>query len=171
MKKNTNNKFSNKSSSILDTCCLELVMTCTAVLPYCDISVVSGARGKTEQDNLFIDGKSELTFPNSLHNVGDEAGRDLSDAVDVVIYHPVYGQLWGGDAQLCRIADDFEVSLVRVRYWFYMQYAQLNMLMQVKARTAGIELRWGGDWNSENGILDQSFDDFYHWEVVRRCSQ
>lgn len=169
MKKNLSNKFSTNSTDTLNSCCLELVTIATAVLPFKDVSVTCGARNSHTQYQLYKRGKSELQYPDSKHNIGDEAGRDFSDAVDLVIWHPKYGSLYGKDKQLCQIADDFGVSLIRARYWFYMQYAELNALMQFIAQAKDIELRWGGDWNSVNGILDQSFDDFYHWEVIRHC--
>ena len=33
------------------------------------------------------------------------------------------------------------------------------------ARQMGIPLRWGGDWNSNNDLSDNGFDDFVHFEL------
>lgn len=34
------------------------------------------------------------------------------------------------------------------------------------AAKMGIKLRYGGDWNSDTQVKDNSFDDLVHWEVV-----
>ena len=33
------------------------------------------------------------------------------------------------------------------------------------AQELGIELRWGGDWDSDNDFNDQRFHDLLHWEL------
>lgn len=35
-----------------------------------------------------------------------------------------------------------------------------------KARAMGITLRWGGDWNRNTDLKDQSFHDLPHFEIV-----
>ena len=30
----------------------------------------------------------------------------------------------------------------------------------------GIEIRWGGDWDSDNDFTDNEFNDLGHWELV-----
>lgn len=34
------------------------------------------------------------------------------------------------------------------------------------ATSKGINLRWGGDWNSDTEVTDNSFDDLVHFELV-----
>lgn len=34
------------------------------------------------------------------------------------------------------------------------------------AKTRGISLRWGGDWNSNTQIKDNVFDDLVHFELI-----
>lgn len=34
------------------------------------------------------------------------------------------------------------------------------------AETLGIKVRWGGDWDSDKDLEDQSFMDLAHWELV-----
>jgi hypothetical protein len=34
------------------------------------------------------------------------------------------------------------------------------------ARTDGIIIRWGGDWDRDGDVLDQDFDDLFHFEIV-----
>lgn len=35
------------------------------------------------------------------------------------------------------------------------------------ARTQGIRLRWGGDWDSDGDFRDQKFDDLVHFELLK----
>jgi len=30
----------------------------------------------------------------------------------------------------------------------------------------GVALRWGRDWDMDNDLDDQTFDDYAHWEIV-----
>ncbi len=34
------------------------------------------------------------------------------------------------------------------------------------AKAMGIDLRWGGDWNRDTEVRDNSFDDLVHFEIV-----
>ena len=34
------------------------------------------------------------------------------------------------------------------------------------ARAKGIDIRWGGDWDSDTQLKDNSFDDLVHFELV-----
>jgi len=36
------------------------------------------------------------------------------------------------------------------------------------ARSMGIELRWGGDWNKNFNLKDNNFDDLPHFELKRK---
>jgi peptidoglycan L-alanyl-D-glutamate endopeptidase CwlK len=34
------------------------------------------------------------------------------------------------------------------------------------AKAMGVDLRWGGDWDSDTEVRDNSFDDLVHFEIV-----
>ena len=34
------------------------------------------------------------------------------------------------------------------------------------AKAMGVDLRWGGDWNRDTQVRDNSFDDLVHFEIV-----
>ena len=34
------------------------------------------------------------------------------------------------------------------------------------AKAMGVDLRWGGDWNRDTEVRDNSFDDLVHFEIV-----
>ena len=48
--------------------------------------------------------------------------------------------------------------------------AKFYMLAQhilYTARRIGVEIRWGGDWDRDFALFDQTFDDLMHFELVR----
>ena len=47
------------------------------------------------------------------------------------------------------------------------QLYRLNGTVKMLSDILGIKLRWGGDWNMDNDTKDNSFDDLYHYEVVK----
>lgn len=36
------------------------------------------------------------------------------------------------------------------------------------AKEMGIEVRWGGDWDSDGDFSDQTFNDLVHWELIKK---
>ena len=58
----------------------DLVKLAEAVVEKYDCTVLSGYRGKDEQDDLFHSGQSKLEYPNSKHN------KSPSRAIDLVPY-------------------------------------------------------------------------------------
>lgn len=136
-------KFSNRSTQILSTCRLELVMVFSEVVKTFDCTVISGYRGEAEQNDLVQRGLSKLKFPNSKHNCyklipGGVRAPD-SKAVDVVPY-PIN---WHD----------------RERMTFFAGFV-LGV-----AHQQGIALRWGGDWDGDWQVRDNNFDDLAHFEL------
>jgi len=35
-----------------------------------------------------------------------------------------------------------------------------------EANVIGVKIRWGGDWDSDNDVLDQNFNDVGHYELI-----
>lgn len=161
------NYYGTASQKVRATICPELQDVFDEALQFFDHALFSGARSEEEQNQMLEDGKTELAWPNSKHNVGPEAGRELSYAVDVVLYHEKYGAIWCTPKEAVTIAKDFDTKPHRAMFWMQMQYARFHERVLTIAERKGIKLRWGGDWNGENGILDQDFDDYFHWEIVR----
>jgi peptidoglycan L-alanyl-D-glutamate endopeptidase CwlK len=46
------------------------------------------------------------------------------------------------------------------RWYFFAGYVQRT------ADEMGIDIRWGGDWDSDREFDDQTFNDLPHWELV-----
>jgi peptidoglycan L-alanyl-D-glutamate endopeptidase CwlK len=132
-------KFSRKSQEILFTCEEDLQVVMYDVVKITDITILSGKRGEVAQNDLFRRGLSKKMFPNSKHN--SERNDILSQAVDIAPY-PVN---W----------EDLEKF-----------YYVAGIVMGV-AGMLGIELRWGGDWDQDDDLHDQTFMDLGHFELVR----
>lgn len=131
-------KFSRRSKEILFTCVEDLQVVMNDVVLITDITILSGIRGEEEQNDLHRRGLSKLPFPNSRHNAIPPA---LSDAVDIAPY-PIN---W-------RDTEKF--------------YYVAGIVMGV-AGMLGISLRWGGDWDMDDDLHDQTFMDLGHFEIVR----
>ena len=104
---------------------------------YMDVSLVSGHRGEAEQNSLFTQKKSKLEYPNSKHNAYP------SLAVDFMVYP------WPGR---------------EAKQWASLAYAAACAIQIGKEE--GVHIRWGGDWNQNHDLTDQTFDDLFHLEIV-----
>ncbi len=101
-----------------------------------DCTVVTGQRGRAEQNKAYKNGKSKLKFPQSKHN------KTPSLAMDLAPYIKGKGISW--DASQC--------------YYF------AGYVMRV-ADELGIKIRWGGDWDGDHDVKDQRFNDLVHFEL------
>jgi len=133
-------KYSNKSKRRLATCHNDLQTIFNAVVSGFDNSILCGHRGEKEQSESYISGKSKVQFPYGKHN------SNPSMAVDSAPY-PIN---W----------KDRE----RITY-----YAGYVMGVAESLRHQGLithKLRWGGDWDSDTEVSDNSFDDLVHFELI-----
>ncbi|MHA2350719.1 MAG: M15 family metallopeptidase [Candidatus Thorarchaeota archaeon] len=126
--------FGKKSYKVYETLDPRLQDVVNLAIKIMDFSLLSGYRGKAEQDRYFKMGTSLKQFPESKHN------RHPSIAVDLAPY-PID---WT-DTQR-----------------FYV----LAGVMLACALVCKVKLRWGGDWDSDGDLQDQSFQDLGHFEIV-----
>lgn len=131
-------KFSEKSLEILNTCEEDIQVVMMDVIVITDIKIISGLRGEEEQNWLFRSGLSRKMFPNSRHN-SESGGK--SQAVDIAPF-PVN---WKDEIKFYYVAG----------------------IVKGVAGLLGIELRWGGDWDMDDDLHDQTFMDLGHFELVR----
>ena len=103
-----------------------------------DISIICGHRRQKEQNEAFDSGNSKLRWPEGKHN------KLPSIAVDIQPY-PMPKNSLKVHAGLGYIA---------------------GRIIQMAAED-GIAIRWGGDWDRDGDVTDQSFDDLVHYELVR----
>jgi len=109
-------------------------------IKHIDFTVIEGHRGKAEQNRLFELGKSRVKWPGSSHNYIP------SKAIDIAPYY---------------------IEKPHVRYdktalwrWYYFGGYIISL-----ARSMSIPIRWGGDWDMDTYVLDQTFNDLPHFEL------
>lgn len=133
-------KFSQESFSKLSTCHMELQALLYEVVRSFDCSVLEGYRNEEDQERAFENGKTKLHYPNGKHNANP------SMAVDVAPYPVDWKNL--------------------KRFYFFAGYV-LGIAERMKAEGKMTHsIRWGGDWDSDKDITDQSFNDLVHFELV-----
>lgn len=101
-----------------------------------DISLTTGFRNQADQDRAFAAGNSKVEWPNGKHN------RSPSVAVDFQPY-------------------PYPKSELKLR-------AALGYIagrMMEIGKQEGVTLRWGGDWDGNGDVTDQTFDDLFHMEI------
>ena len=126
-------RFGKRSKERLATCDTRLQEVFNEVIKYVDCSILEGHRDKERQNQLYIEGKTKVKYPNGRHN------SSPSNAVDVTPY-PVD---WA-DRERQTLFAGFVIGI---------------------ARSMGITLRWGGDWDMDFQVMDNRFDDFPHFEI------
>ena len=133
-------KFSLSSFSKLSTCHIDLQVLFYEVIKTFDCTVLEGYRDQASQEKAFMDRKTTLQWPNGKHN------SNPSNAVDVTPC-PVN---W----------EDKD------RFYYFAGFVMgtANRLKDEGKMTHSI--RWGGDWNSNNNLKDQNFNDLVHFELV-----
>ena len=132
--------FNKRSTDNLATCSKNLQLLFNKVIERIDCSVKCGHRGEVNQNSAFNNGASTKKFPFSKHN------SLPSNAVDV---YP-YPFDW-----------DNPDSLANLKKLFYFAG-----IVRGTAWELGIKIRWGGDWDSDNDLEDQKFNDLVHFEEV-----
>ena len=145
-------KFGRRSKEKLETADPILQNLFRVVIQFIDCSIIFGNRESAEQFELFkkgrsfIDNKWVITDKSKVVTYKDgfrEKSKHNylpSKAVDVVPY-PID---W----------EDREKA-----YYFAGIVKGIAYMM-------GIKVRWGGDWDSDNDLKDQTFNDLWHWEIV-----
>lgn len=108
------------------------------VIKHYDCAVICGHRNQEDQDGAFYEGRSKVQWPDSKHN------KQPSLAVDVVPWHAIKPNVrW----------DDKD------KFYHFAGY------VQAVADQLKIDLRWGGDWDNDGELHDQTFFDLPHFEL------
>jgi len=131
--------FSQRSLQRLSTCHVELRALFDAVVADFDCTILEGFRGPEAQEQVFRTGRSKAQWPESKHN------QTPARAVDVLPFPVRWPKGQGSDLN---------------RIYFFAGYVKST------AEALGINVRWGGDWDGDTEIDDQTFDDLAHWELL-----
>lgn len=121
------NKWGKRSLQVRSTLHPHLRLLCDLTLRKHDISLVSGLRGKKEQDSYFEAGTSQVKFPESYHNRTKDASLveiqyNISDAVDLIP--------------------------VDTGYESKKRFNEIAEEMKAWANILDINLEWGGDFKN-----------------------
>lgn len=110
-------------------------------IKYIDVTIVCGFRTEEEQNKAYPK-KSTKQWPNSKHNRMVD-GKPCSTAVDIAPW--IKGGIpWKDERQ------------------FYFMLGRAKQL----ADLMGIGIRIGGDWDGDNDVSNQTFDDLVHIELT-----
>lgn len=128
--------FSDASQLRLDTCHPDLQRLFNVVLQHYDCSILCGHRNEKDQNEAFRTGMSKLKWPEGEHN------KYPSMAVDVAP---------------CPVSWKKQDA---IRFYHFAGF------VKAVAVSLNIKIRWGGDWDSDNDLNDQTFFDLPHFELV-----
>jgi peptidoglycan L-alanyl-D-glutamate endopeptidase CwlK len=132
-------KFGQRSKDNLSTADPDLQRLFNEVIKTYDCTILCGHRGKEDQNRAFHEGRSKVQWPNGKHN------RMPSDAVDVAP--------WFSEKPHIRWED-------KEKFYHFAGY------VQAVADQLGIKIRWGGNWDSDDELDDQTFFDLPHFELL-----
>lgn len=130
--------FGDRSKRNLATCDPRLQDLFNEVIKHYDCTIIQGFRTKEEQMEAYHSGKSQVKWPNSMHN------KTPSKAADVAP--------WFSTAPHIRWND--------TESWYHF-----GGYVRAVAKQMGIPIRWGGDWDGDFNLKDQNFMDLPHFEI------
>lgn len=133
-------KFSEASQKKLSTCHPELQLLFNEVIKYFDCTILEGFRNEVEQNKAFAAGNSKLKWPNGKHN------KIPSMAVDVAPY-PI------------------DWHNIKRMYWFGGYVLGVAQMLKNQGKMT-FDVRYGGDWDGDKDIDDQTFNDTVHFELI-----
>lgn len=153
-------KWGRSSLERLTTCSQGIRAVCNRALSYgiTDISVICGHRSQEAQTSAFNQGVSCVQWPDSMHNAVP------SVAVDIYPYHPRFKLLTGHPDQVRAIARDMKWTTLTANSFILCEFHRMAGVIFAAAKEEGVELRWGGDWDSDGDTTDQTFMDLCHFE-------
>jgi peptidoglycan LD-endopeptidase CwlK len=134
-------EFGTKSINNLKTCDVRLITLAEEVVKFHDCSCIEGWRNEEDQIRYVREGKSHVSWPKGKHNNMDQDGNPCSMAVHLIPYPNLD---W----------NDLE------RFYYFGGF-----VLGVAAGLS-IPIRWGGDWDRDNDLHDQTFNDLCHFELV-----
>lgn len=148
--------FSQRSIDHLTTCDVDLQELFFHIILQYDCTIIEGHRTKDAQDLAVEQGRSKTPWPTSKHNASP------SLAADVGPYIPGRGIPWPQ-------TPDWNNRTQRDRYIKDLcQWYHFAGWVEATARYLGLNnVRWGGDWDRDHNIADQTFNDLPHFEIVK----
>jgi len=132
-------EYSQKSKTKLSQCHPDLQRLFNKVIENYDHAILVGERNEEAQNKAFAGNYSQKKFPDSFHN------RKPSLAVD---------------------AAPWFRNEPHIRWNDTMKMYEFAGFVQATAKNMGIEIRWGGNWDQDDELHDQKFNDLAHFELA-----
>ncbi len=136
-------RFGRSSKAILATVDPRLQRVFEAVVIHFDCKPLQGKRTVEEQQDLYAIGRTKSLGQSTVTNcdgIKRKSRHQSGKAIDILPY-PIN---WS--------------DTKRMRYF--------AGVVMTEARHMGIGLRWGGDWDGDTELSDNSFNDLPHFELI-----
>jgi len=149
--------YSETSKRRLATCELALQKLFAVVILAFDHTILCGHRSEKLQEQAFRQGRTRCRWPESNHNA------EPSRAVDAGPYNPERKNVdWPDESVMASLRNSPTASrhIKTLCRWYYFGGFVMGC-----AHALGIKLRWGGDWDNDTLLHDQTFDDLPHFEL------
>lgn len=168
-------QFGKTSKERLETCHPVLWSLCSNIVRDYDITVLAdgGWRSPEKQLQLYDLGRTKVM--KSKHNHMHD-GRPWSLAVDIAPYPVDFGKT---PKEVLRTYTDTRmtaetIALLERKFIkashaisrFYYLAGLVRCQAQMMGLRWGTDIRWGGDWDSDNDFFDQTFFDLAHFELI-----
>ncbi len=140
-------RFGKTSTARLCSCHPDLQTIFNEVIKVMDCTIVCGHRNEADQQAAY-NAKPQLSkvqYPNSNHNTYP------SLAVDVAPYDATIRNIDWGDTNRF--------------YYFAGRVMEVARRLREEGKILH-DLRWGGDWDRDTEVDDQTFIDLPHYELV-----
>lgn len=132
--------FGNRSRANLATCHPDLQRLFNEVIKHFDCTITCGHRTEAEQDALYAKGRTTPGPKVTRAQWPNSKHNTLpSIAVDVTPY---------------------PVDWKDIKRFYYFAGVVKGIALSLD-----IDIRWGGDWDSDTEVTDQKFNDLPHFEL------
>lgn len=138
--------YSATSQKRLNSCHKDIQLIWAELAKLVNTSVFCGHRGQTEQNKAFLDGKSQLKWPESKHNALPSMAIDSG---------PYFVDLRNTDWEDHKAYAVFAGYVMCIARQLYAEGKITHLV------------RWGGDWDMDGRTLDQTFHDLPHFELYK----
>lgn len=149
-------KFGNKSNSLLEQADEKLVRIADAAIQIIDFSIIYTFRDKELQDKLVAEGRSKTPFPTSKHNLNPSHAFDFAP-------YPID---WPQESELRKGVQNGDLKAINHYKKATARFYLVAGVLLATAHRLEIPVRWGGDWDGDFDIFDQTFDDIGHIELL-----
>lgn len=132
--------YGKKSRKRLNTCHPDWHIIMGEVIKIIDNSIIEGHRGRKKQNRYFSNGTSKVKWPDGNHNTTP------SMAIDAAPWPEIYDD-WGKCYFFAGIVLGVADRLLKEGKVFH-------------------KVGWGGDWDGDKNLKDQSFFDLVHFWLI-----